>query len=741
MKFRFLFLIILIFFSSKLLSYELKISGIEKLSIDDLQTLTEIDLKQKDFTSMDIDKLINDFYLNDLIYDIDLSFNENVALLILSESKIVNNIFINNNTFIKDDFIIDQLLLKKGMLLNKNNLSNDIENIVNLYKFRGYKNTQINLSIESYSSDKVNLIYSIEEGKPSKIVKIDFKGNKFFSDGYLNNIIVSEKIGPFNIFKNSSNFDESIFEFDLNKIANLYKVYGFIDVNVTYSLIEKNQNNFELSYYIEENERFKISKINFNTSQEKIFDNVNSSINDLKKDLNKDDNFFNQKLVDKYLDIINDELKSKDILNYSFSYLLDIKQNLISINFIENKLDPIVINKVDIFGNTITKDGTIRSKLSFEPGDLYNQLNIDQSIKKLNSYKYINNVEIDNNVESYNSNITIKIDENNRTGNLMFGGSLSGDTGFGLAFTVKDYNFLGSGNEVNSSFNINSESYLFDVSYKQYPLFASNISNTYNIFNSEDDLIDSFGFKSKSQGVGYGITYEYNEKTDISAFIKYINENNHSAVNSNTAITDNIGDFQSFEFQLNFKLDSTNDILYPTSGTYNRLSIIYRPDEISDNSFYKLILKSNYFKPIERNNSFVYLSNNLGYAESLNGNLKTTNIFSLGGNNFKGFDYRGIGSFDNGIYLGGNKFFTSTIGYGDNFIFDEKDNILMKLFYSIGSIWDSDYSNDDFELRSSLGLSLDFKTAIPVTMSYSVPIMKNSSDKSRNFNFFLGTSF
>ena len=131
----------------------------------------------------------------------------------------------------------------------------------------------------------------------------------------------------------------------------------------------------------------------------------------------------------------------------------------------------------------------------------------------------------------------------------------------------------------------------------------------------------------------------------------------------------------------------------------------------------------------------------MGYADSLNGNLKTTNIFSLGGNNFKGFDYRGIGSFDDGIYLGGNKFFTSTIGYGDNFVFDEKDNIMMKIFYTTGSIWDSDYSNDDFELRSSLGLSLDFLTVIPLTMSYAVPIVKNSSDKTRNFNFFLGTSF
>ena len=119
MKFRFLFLLIIFSLNSKLFSYELNISGIEKLSFDDLQTLTDLDLKQKNFTSLEIDKLINDFYSSDLIYEVDLSFNENTALIMLSESKIINNIFINNNTYIDDDIIINQLLSKKGSLLKR----------------------------------------------------------------------------------------------------------------------------------------------------------------------------------------------------------------------------------------------------------------------------------------------------------------------------------------------------------------------------------------------------------------------------------------------------------------------------------------------------------------------------------------------------------------------------------------------------------------------------------------------
>ena len=63
----------------------------------------------------------------------------------------------------------------------------------------------------------------------------------------------------------------------------------------------------------------------------------------------------------------------------------------------------------------------------------------------------------------------IDIDENKKTGNFLFAGSFSGDTGLGFTFGLNDYNFLGSGNEINTSFNINSEKAKFDI--KLYSIF------------------------------------------------------------------------------------------------------------------------------------------------------------------------------------------------------------------------------------------------------------------------------
>ena len=141
--------------------------------------------------------------------------------------------------------------------------------------------------------------------------------------------------------------------------------------------------------------------------------------------------------------------------------------------------------------------------------------------------------------------------------------------------------------------------------------------------------------------------------------------------------------------------------------------------------------------------NFFFISNDIGLAESPDGNLKTINAFSLGGLNFKGFDYRGIGPKENNVYLGGNKFYTSTIGYGGSFIFDKKDNINFRTFYTIGSLWDNDYSSsDDIFHRSSFGFSIDILTPVfPLSFTYAIPLEKKSTDITREFNFTLGTSF
>ena len=175
----------------------------------------------------------------------------------------------------------------------------------------------------------------------------------------------------------------------------------------------------------------------------------------------------------------------------------------------------------------------------------------------------------------------------------------------------------------------------------------------------------------------------------------------------------------------------------------NKINFEISPTNISDDTYFKIKFNNDIYLGSDEKDSFFFISNRIGLADSFDNNLKTINAFSLGGLNFKGFDYRGVGPTRGSTYLGGNNFYTVTLGHGGQFLFDKKDNINFRSFITSGSIWGSDYtSNNDFKNRLSAGISIDILTAVfPISFSYAVPLQKEEDDKERRFNFTIGTSF
>ncbi len=738
------FLFILPFFLFfNIYSSSLNIKGLSKLSLNDIRTLTSINLDKNSYSENEINLLIKDLYKSDLIFDIDYTYEDETHILDIQENKLIENIYFNGNNRIDDDLIIQNISSKKNGFLNKNFISEDISLIKNIYKIKGFNNINIAVTTEKYSEDRINVIFDINEGSQSKIKKISFNGNVTFSDRYLLSLINSKASNFYNIFNTGSNLNDEVFNFDVNKIVSFYNQKGFFDVDVSFNIQKISKNGYILVFFISEGSRLIINEIDIENSDPNISKIIDNNYKKFTKKLSKNNFYYDQNLIDNYLIEINKLLISNNIYNerYEATFLKD--NNLNRLSFVKKQIEPTVVNKITISGNEITKDGTIRAKLSFQPGDYFNENYIEYTRKNLLKYKYINDVKISEETNNAKSDINIEIDENKKTGQFLAGGTFSGDDGAGLTVSLKDNNLLGTGNNLNTNFTINEENALFEISIIHYPLSLSNITNSYSVFNTETDLTNSFGFKSDEQGISYSINFNYNEDVAISSGLSYKKSNRHSAVRSSNVISDNIGKFDIYSLQFSIKQDSTDDYLYPTDGALNSIYLEYSPEDISDDSFYKLILRNNLFKKSKNSNRFIFLSNKLGLADSFDGNLKSVNAYSLGGMNFKGFDYRGIGPRQDNIYLGGNKFFTSTIGYGGSFLFDDNDNINTKLFYSLGSIWDSDYTSDnDLKLRSSIGVSFDILSAIgPISLSYAIPIEKNNNDRTREFNFSIGTSF
>ena len=738
----FSFFLIMLFFNFNTYGKNLIVNGLNTLKLENIESITQIDLNKSNYSEIDINTLINELYDSDLIYDLKLKENNESYLLEIIENKIINEIYFLNNTIIKDDQILSVIQSKKDTLQSKKLIARDIEIINSIYKSKGYIDIFTTAKVERFSENRVNLIFELNEGKQYKVNKIDFKGNYFFSDRFLSSLISSKSVNFYNILSSGSNIRPEVFEFDRNQILQFYKGQGFFDIKISYSLESNNLGIYSLIFYISEGEKHTISKINYDTDLLK-FKFIEDSKNNFENKLGKRNFFYEESLINQHLEDINNFLINQNISNFYVDLKISNIEKSIFLDFIKVNQKPSVVNKINIYGNSITKDKTIRNKISFEPGDIFKNYLIERNIKRLNSLPYIQKASYEDPLKNDN-NLNILIEENTKTGQILAAGTYDTDTEFGITFGIEDKNFAGSGNTVDLNFSLNSENLRYDLNYIQYPIFNPNLSNAYSLFNQEIDYTSSFGYKSSKKGIGYNLNFSENFKVSYDFGISYQNTEGHSAKNtSEQSITDSIGNFNDLILSFSIKNDSTNDIFNPNSGFYNKLNFSLSPENISDDPYYKLnYINKNYFK-LRYSNNYFFFNNNVGYARSLKTKLKTINAFSLGGGNFKGFDYRGIGQKSNGVYLGGNSVVTSTIGYGSSFLFDEKDNVNIKLFLTSGSLWDSDYTTDSkFKLRSSAGISLDFITAIgPISFSYAVPINKELNDNPRNFSFQIGSSF
>ena len=732
------------FLISNLHAYVLEIKGLSKLNLQDIQSITTEDIYLDPMNDQQLNLIIKDLYNSDLIYDLSIEVLENKKILLLEEAKLINQIYINNNLFIKDEVLVQNLFSKKDTLLNKIIISKDIKLIEDIYSSQGYKNSTVNVSIENFSTNKINIIFDIYEGKKSKISKINFTGNKFFSDNYLNDIINIRSNNILDFMSSNSNFDFNNIDFDLNKIKNKYKEKGYFDINTTYLLNYDLFGNFILDFYIDEGDRYIVKDIEFNFDDKyKNIQEITTLNNKLINNIQKNNQYYDEEIIENYINDLSIFNNKKNFVNTNtiINLVTENKSNKLIVS--QEIIEPTTIEKINIFGNSITKSSTIRSKLLFEPGDYLNKFYIEKSKKNIENLAYINEVKINNYVNENKSILDINLIENKKTGTFNVAGFLSSDVGLGLAFNLNDKNFLGLGNELSLNISNSSDNLFFDTFYKQHDLNNPNIINSYSLFRSQKDLTSSFGFKDIKSGVGLNKNFNINSEYSYGIGLSFINSEGNSPVNTNSSVTDNITNSNDFNLSFNVQYKKLNDNLYPTDGYNNSLNFSISPTNISDNNFFKIDLKNHLYKKISKSNDFIFVNNQIGSVEGIDQKVKTVNVYSLGGLNFKGFDYRGLGIFEDGIYLGGNRYFTSTMGYGSSFLFDSKDNINFKSFVTFGSLWGSDYtSNNQFDLRGSAGIAVDILTPIaPLSISYAEPFLKNSSDIIKQFSFTLGTTF
>ena len=717
------------------------IEGNERLSTETISIFSKVSINDNIDTSK-LNEVLKDIYSTGFFQDVKIEFNNNILKIKVIENPIIQNIIyegVKSKTILED--VTKNLKLKERSSFNEDFLRSDKIKIIDSLKDLGYFFSKVEVFKEELEDKKVNISYIIDLGNKAKIKKISFIGNKGFKDNKLKRIIVSEEYKFWKFISGRKFLNEKLTQLDTRLLKNYYLNKGFYNVKIDTSFAKLiDENNFELIFNIDSGDKifFNELKLNlptdFNSDNFKNLENVFIEIKDEPYSLYGIEKILNQ--IDEIT--LNDEYKSIN------AYLSEeIIENKINITFNIEKSTDFFVEKINIFGNSVTKESVIRNKFLIDEGDPYNEILKNKTVNNLKSLNYFKTVNADviDGKKDNSKIINISVEE-------QATGEISASAGFGtsennIGFTVRENNFLGKGISLDSNLILSTDSIKGLLSVNNPNFLNSDKSLSFTLEASELNKFTDYGYKTSRTGFLISSNFEYYDDFRLGIGTSNYYQKIETDSTASESQKKQRGDYFDTYLKFDFDYDKRNQKYQTTSGFRSLYSI----DLPVISETFSLINTYNYSYYTELyENNLSSLSLSLSSINSLNGkDVKLSERVYIPSSKLRGFKYGAVGPKDGDDYIGGN--FVSTINLISTLpqLLENSQNTDFSFFVDIANIWGVDYSsviNDSNEIRSSIGLALDWLTPIgPFNFSLSQPITKANTDETETFRFNLGTSF
>ena len=719
---------------------KIEIFGNERISNETIKMFADVSIEQ-DLNQNEINKILKNLYDSNFFDDVEISFKKNVLKIKVKEYPIIDKIIIKG---IKADkiksAISKNLSLKSRSSFNQFFLIKNKDEIKNVLKSLGYYFYRIDTQIENLDNNSVILTYIIDLGEKSKIKKITFIGEKIFKDNKLRSVIVSEETKFWKFISGRKYLNENTINLDKRLLKNFYLSKGYFNVSINSSfakLIENDQ--FELIYSIEPGIKFFFDNITLNLPDD--FDENN--FKELEKIFSEIKNKpYSINSVNNILDELDKITTKEEFHSVNATVTENIIDNKINLNFEIVETEKLFVEKINIYGNNVTREEVIRNNLEIDEGDPYNkilQLKSVNNLKSLNFFK-----EVDAEIIKGSSDdariINYSVQEK-PTGEISAGAGV-GTSGGTIGFSIKENNYLGKGISLEGSATLSDESIkgIFSVTNPNYN--NSDKSINFSIEANELDRIKDFGYKNNKMGFSIGTQFEYLDDFNLglstSTFYERIETDSTASVQQKKLD----GNYFDTFLRFNFDYDKRNQYFQTSDGFRSRyyldLPVISETNTLTNTYDYK-VYSELYDQNISSASFFIKASKSIN-----NKDIKLSERLNIPSNKLRGFENGKIGPVDGNDFIGGN--FVSAINLSSTIpqILENSQNIDVAVFFDAANVWGVDYDSslDNSKIRSSIGLGIDWFTLIgPLNFSFALPLSKEDTDKTESFRFNIGTSF
>jgi outer membrane protein insertion porin family len=666
------------------------------------------------------------------------------VIVAIQTRTMLNEIQIDGATRIKPKKLRKDIGVKLNTPLKEEDLEKGREKLVEIYQAHGFTDIDVQFRVEPIDATRgtSRVIYTVHEGVKGAISKIIFEGNAHFSQQTLRKQMKTKGKTIISAFDKSGRLDEAQLQEDLQKVREFYQNHGYIDVVVHDVRKERTSSGaLHIVIPIDEGPQYHVGKLSFvgykvTTEQRlraavKTHEGAVYSAKAIKDDAKAiADNYGSGGYVD--LTIVPESSPPHGGL-IDLTYRIDEGQRS-------------YVDRINISGNTRTKDKVIRREVLITPGDVFNTVRVETSKKRLENLGYFSKVDafpVDTGVEG-RKNLDLVVEEK-RTGSLNFGAGFSTvDSLVGFIelnqgnFDITNWPALtGGGQKFRIRLQGGTQRKDAEVTFIEPWLLDRPISLSYTTFYHEADYLSSV-YNERSYGFAIDVRksllpYLYGS---IGYHFEDVNAIN-VAIDATPELRAEIGPSTKSTVSASLVYDRRDNPFLTHTG--ERISYTWYvsgfPSGGTEHIYGFDVEASKYWQlPWDL---ILLVNSEVAGVDALNEQenrlVKIYDRLFLGGsNNLRGFEYRDVGPKDkHGEPLGGQSMSRTTV----ELTFPIVSKARGALFFDTGFVnvnpWD--YNFDDLHSDIGFGLRLDLPIG-PLRIDYGIPVQPHTGSGKINFN-------
>ena len=689
---------------------------------------------------------IKNLYETGYFSNVKIIKRNNMVVINVKENPIINKIAFEGNAELEDEEIESEVSSKVKSVFSINKIKSDIISIQNMYKRLGFFSTYIEPKKINIGQNRINLVFEINEGLEAKIKKINFIGNKEFSDSTLSNVIFSEETRWYKFWSSGDKFDQDRIEYDKDLLKKYYYDNGYIDFRVVSasSQLVLDKKNFVINFKLYEGKRYKVGGVTFETIDKDLL-KVN-----IKEILTIEPNdWFSSANVEKDIEKITEKASE---LGLAF---VDVrprvrkeKNNIVFLTYQTFETQKIFVDRVNITGNSKTHDKVIRREVELAEGDAFNLSKIKRSEINLSKLGLFSGVKLDYKPipKSNKTIVDIEVQEA-ATGEFSVGAGYSSLDGALGNIGIKESNLFGEGKELALTLGLSTRKSNIDLRFTEPYFLDKDLAAGFDLFNIRQNQKIYSGYKQNQ--IGFKLRAGYEVIDDLRHFSSYtLRRDKIHDIDPATSIyiQSQEGKFVTSMIGQALQFDKLNDRINPTDGYRIRMDLDYYGLG-GDSSHVLAELKTAKFTKLFEG---AYLANfvEFGHIETIDKKIRINHRFFLGGDSLRGFKNSGVGPRDISTTdsLGGEQYIVSRNEFNFPIGLPDELGVSGIIFGDIGTLLKASETGstveDDLRFRSSAGFGIAWVSPFgPIRIFLSKAIMKESFDKVETFRFTFGTTY